>query len=339
MGINSSATCVLNFDGARGFMVGEPNKGLRAMFTMMNVARIGTGMQGMSAGEMSRQGALEYAKDRLQMRSLTGPKEPDKPADPIIVHPDVRRMLLTQKAFAEGSRAMAYYCGMLADLDRRKAGTDEAADALEKMELLTPICKGFMTDTGSESANLGVQVFGGHGYIREHGMEQLIRDARVLQLYEGANGIQALDLLGRKVLATGGARLKKFTDEIDAFCAEQKTEEMKPYVEALNAHTKEWNELTGKILEKAMKNPDEAGAASYDFLSYSGYVCYAYFFARMASVSLKALAEGTDEEDFYKAKLLTAKFYFKRLLPRTRALVETMMGDAEELMALDAELF
>jgi len=340
MGIKASATCVMVFEDAIGTLIGEPHKGLKCMFTMMNVARIGTGMQGMSQGELAYQGALTYAKERLQMRSLTGPKFPDKPADPIIVHPDVRRMLLTQKAFAEGSRAMAYYCGVLADLSRWVPESDEGKRAEELLELLTPICKGFMTDTGSESCNLGVQVYGGHGYIREHGMEQLIRDGRVLQIYEGANGIQALDLLGRKVLATGGARLKIFTDEIEAFCkANEGNAAIADYIVPLRLHVLEWHQLVQAILEKAIKNPDEAGAASYDFLSYSGYVCYAYFFARMAAVAQAALAAGSQEKAFYEAKLTTVRFYFRRILPRTRSLKETMMSTADDMMSLAVDHF
>jgi hypothetical protein len=310
------------------------------MFTMMNVARIGTGMQGMSLGEAAFQGALTYAKDRLQMRSLTGPKAPDKPADPIIVHPDVRRMLLTQKAFAEGSRAMAYYCGVLADFARMTPDTEEGKRAEDMLELLTPICKGFMTDTGSESTNLGVQVFGGHGYIREHGMEQLIRDGRVLQIYEGANGIQALDLLGRKVLATGGARLRMFTDEIEAFCEKEAgNAAIAEYVTTLRAVVTEWHAVVAGVLEKAIKNPDEAGAASYDFLSYSGYACYAYFFARMAAIASARLAEGTSEREFYEAKLITVRFYFKRILPRIRTLKETMMSSSDDMMSMPEASF
>jgi alkylation response protein AidB-like acyl-CoA dehydrogenase len=340
MGIKASATCVLVFEDAVGTLIGEPHKGLRCMFTMMNVARIGTGMQGMSQGELAYQGALTYAKERLQMRSLTGPKFPDKPADPIIVHPDVRRMLLTQKVIAEGSRAMAYYCGVLADLSRWVPTTEEGKRAEELLELLTPICKGFMTDTGSESCNLGVQVFGGHGYIREHGMEQLIRDGRVLQIYEGANGIQALDLLGRKVLATGGARLKIFTDEIEEFCkANEGNAALAEYINPLRLHVLEWHQLVQAILEKAIKNPDEAGAASYDFLSYSGYVCYAYFFARMAVVAQAALAKGSNEKAFYESKLTTARFYFRRVLPRTRSLKETMLSTADDMMSLPVDHF
>jgi hypothetical protein len=305
------------------------------MFTMMNVARLGTGMQGMSQGEASFQGALDYARERLQMRSLTGPKAPDKPADPIIVHPDVRRMILTQKAFAEGSRALAFYCGTLADIVLRLPDSEDAKQAEAMMELLTPICKAFMTDTGFESANLGMQVFGGHGYIREHGMEQLVRDGRILQQYEGANGIQALDLLGRKVLATGGASLRQFTDQIDAFCAQHEANpELKEFVDALGPLTKEWHGLVSEILQRAIKNADEAGAASYDFLSYSGYVTYAFLFARMAAVSLAKLKAGVPDPEFYEAKLFTARFYFQRLLPRTRGLIPAMMSGSDNLMTL-----
>jgi alkylation response protein AidB-like acyl-CoA dehydrogenase len=340
MGIKASATCVLVFEEAKGFLLGEPHKGLRAMFTMMNVARLGTGMQGLAQGEASFQGAVEYARDRLQMRALTGPKAPDKPADPIIVHPDVRRMLLTQKAFTEGSRALALYCGTLADVVHRLPGSEEAKQAESLMELLTPICKAFMTDTGFEAANLGMQVFGGHGYIREHGMEQLVRDGRILQQYEGTNGIQALDLLGRKVLATGGASLRTFTDQIEAFCAQHaKQPKLREFVDPLSPLVKEWHDLVSQILQRAMKNPDEAGAASYDFLTYSGLVTYAFLFARMAAAAVAQLDAGVPDAEFYRAKLHTARFYYQRLLPRTRALVPTMLSGASNLMDLDEAHF
>jgi hypothetical protein len=248
--------------------------------------------------------------------------------------------LLTQKVFAEGSRAMAYYCGMLADFARWSPESDEGKRAEELLELLTPICKGFMTDTGSESCNLGVQVFGGHGYIREHGMEQLVRDGRVLQIYEGANGIQALDLLGRKVLATGGARLKIFTDEIDAFCAKNEgNEKVADLITTLKVATQEWHALVQSILQLAIKNPDEAGAASYDFLSYSGYVCFAYFFARMAVIATERLAEGTSEAAFYEAKLTSARFYFRRVLPRIQTLKHTMLSGSDDVMSMPVDSF
>jgi len=340
MGIKASATCVMVLEDAVGFMVGEPNKGLRCMFTMMNVARIGTGVQGLAQGEASRQGALRYARDRLQMRSLTGPKAPDKVADPIIVHPDVRRMLLTQKAFAEGGRAMAYSCGMLEDVVRMLPGSPESTQGEAMLELLTPICKAFLTDTGYESCNLGMQVLGGHGYIREHGMEQLARDCRILQQYEGTNGIQSLDLIGRKVLANGGATLRTFTDEIEAFCKQHEgSTAMKEYIDTLRLHVLEWHNLVQKLLERAMTNFDEAGAASYDFMSYSGYVVFGYLFARMAAVAQAALQKGTSEQAFYESKLATVRFFFKRLLPRTRGLVETMQAGADVLMSLPEPAF
>ena len=341
MGIKASATCVMVFEDAIGYMVGDPHKGLRAMFTMMNVARIGTGVQGLAQGEASRQGALRYARERLQMRSLTGPKEPDKAADPIIVHPDVRRMLFTQKAFAEGGRALAYHCGQLTDFVRFQPGSPEAKSAEAMLELLTPICKAFLTDTGFESCNLGMQVFGGHGYIREWGMEQLARDCRILQQYEGTNGIQSLDLIGRKVLANGGATLRVFTDEIEAFCKQYEADPaMKEYVDALRTHVVEWHTLVQKLLEKSMANFDEAGAASYDFMSYSGYVTFGYFFARMVAVANQKLGGASiDDKVFYESKVATARFYFKRLLPRTRGLVETMQAGADTLMSLPEASF
>lgn len=336
MGIKASATCVMTFEDSKGFLVGKEHKGLRAMFTMMNVARLGTGTQGMAQGAASYQGALTYARERLQMRSLTGPKFPDKPADPIIVHPDVRRMLLTQKAFAEGSRAFIAYLGKRVDLMLRNEGSDEAAHAEKMLELLTPIAKGFMTDTGFESANLGMQVFGGHGFIREWGMEQLVRDGRILQQYEGANGIQALDLIGRKVLATGGATLREFTDEIEEFCKDAAgIEGMEPFITSLQLHIMEWHDLVQKILQQALKNPDDAGAASYDFMSYSGYVVYAYLFARAAAVALPKQGGDGVEAGFYKAKVFTARFFFERLLPRTRGLAATMMSGSDNVMGLD----
>jgi len=336
MGIKASATCVMVFEESKGFLVGEPHKGLRAMFTMMNVARLGTGVLGYGQAEHSFQGALTYARDRLQMRSLTGPKAPDKPADPIIVHPDVRRMLLTQKAFAEGARALAFFLGTQTDIVLRHPDTDEAKAAEAQLELLTPICKGFMSDTGFEATNLGMQVLGGHGYVREHGMEQLVRDGRILQQYEGANGIQALDLIGRKVLATGGATLKVFTDQIDAFIAEHKqSAALKEFTDELSRLTVEWNGLVQDILQRAIRNPDEAGAASYDFLSYSGYVTYAYFFARAVAVAFAKIEAGDPEADFYKAKVFTARFFYQRLLPRTRGLVESMKSSSANLMDLE----
>ena len=337
MGIHGNATAVLNFDGAKGYLIGEENRGLNCMFTFMNTARVGTAAQGLAHMELSFQGALAYAKDRLAMRSLTGPKNPDGPADPIIVHPDVRRMLLTQKAFAEGSRALLYFLAMQGDVIDK--GTEEEAKAADDlMSLLTPIAKAFMTETGYEAANHGVQVFGGHGFIQEWGMEQIVRDCRIAMLYEGTTGIQAMDLIGRKVLGSGGKLLTNFTAMIDELIASG-TEEDKQFLEPLKAHSDEWLGLSMKIGEAAMTNPDEAGAAAVDYLMYSGYVTLAYFWARMAMVARQKIAEGSQDKAFYEAKLMTAQFYFQRLLPRTESLKLTMLAGADNLMQMPEELF
>ncbi|MAT93916.1 MAG: acyl-CoA dehydrogenase [Halioglobus sp.] len=338
MGIHGNATCVLNFDGATGYLIAEPNRGLNAMFTFMNTARIGTAIQGLAHTERSYQGALEYAKERLAMRSLTGPKNPDGPADPIIVHPDVRRMLLTQKAFAEGSRAFLYYLAQLGDIVQR-GDEEQAQRADDLMALLTPIGKAFVTEVGYESANLGVQVYGGHGFIKEWGMEQIVRDARIALLYEGTTGIQALDLLGRKVLGSGGKLLLGFAKLIDEFCAANAGDEYAEFVEPLKAAKDEWLELSMKIGEKAMENADEAGAAAVDYLMYGGYVTLAYFWARMAVVAKEKIAAAEGDASFYEAKILTARFYFERLLPRTDSLKATMLAGADSLMAMPEELF
>ena len=339
MGIHGNATCVMNFDGAKGFLIGPANKGLNCMFTFMNTARLGTALQGLVHSEWALQNSVAYAKDRLQMRSLSGVKSPDKPADSIIVHPDVRRMLLTQKAFAEGGRALVHYCSKLVDITK-KGTADEKAEADELMSLLTPIAKAFLTETGFEAANQGLQVFGGHGFIAEWGMEQNVRDARISMLYEGTTGIQALDLLGRKVLLTQGATLKRFTKIIHKFCKEHKGDKrFKSYLSVLDKLNGEWGDLTLKIGMKAMRNKDEVGAASVDYLMFSGYVVLAYFWARMAIVAQTKLDEGTDEVGFYTAKLQTATFYYERLLPRTRGHVDSMLSGAANLMAMDEENF
>ena len=339
MGIHGNATCVMNFDGAKGFLIGPPNKGLNCMFTFMNTARLGTALQGLAHSEWAYQNSLAYAKDRLQMRALSGPKAPDKAADPIIVHPDVRRMLLTQKAFAEGGRALIHYCSML--VDTVKAGSeDDKAQAETLLSLLTPIAKAFLTETGFEAANQGLQVFGGHGYIADWGMEQNVRDSRISMLYEGTTGIQALDLLGRKVLMTQGETLKAFTKIIHKFCqANENDKALKHLIKPLAALNKEWGELTLKVGMKAMKDREEVGAASVDYCMYSGYITLAYFWARMAQVAQQKLLEGSDEEAFYKAKLQTATFYFERILPRTKAHAEMMLAGAGSLMAMEEEQF
>ncbi len=335
MGIKASATCVMNFDGATGYLIGPPNRGLNCMFTFMNTARIGTAIQGLAHGQLAFTGALSYAKERLAMRSLTGPKNPDGPADPIIVHPNVRRMLLTQKAFVEGSRAFLYFLAQQGDIV--DAGTEEQAKAADDlMALLTPIGKAFVTETGYEAANIGVQVYGGHGFIREWGMEQIVRDARISMLYEGTTGIQALDLLGRKVIGSGGKLLLGFTALIDEFCAANEGAE---FVDVLKAYKDEWLGISMKIGEAAMQNPDEAGSAAVDYLMYSGYVTLAYFWARMAVLAKRKIAEGAGDTAFYEAKLMTARFYFERLLPRTVSLKQTMLSGADNLMQMPEALF
>lgn len=338
MGIHGNATSVLNFDGARGFLIGPPNKGLNCMFTFMNTARVGTAIQGLASAELSFQGALAYAKERLAMRSLSGPKNADGPADPIIVHPDVRRMLLTQKAFAEGGRAFLYFLAQLGDLVAM--GTEEQAkEADDLMSLLTPIGKAFLTEVGFESANHGVQVFGGHGFIREWGMEQIVRDARIAMLYEGTTGIQSLDLLGRKVLGSGGKLLLGFTAIIDEFCAANAGEDNADFVDTLKTYKDEWLGLSMQIGEAAMENPEEAGAAAVDYLMYSGYVTLAYFWARMAALSRQKIASAEGDASFYEAKLMTARFYFDRLLPRAEAHKRALSSGADNLMQMPEELF
>jgi len=340
MGIKGSATCVINFDEAQGFLLGEVNKGLNAMFTFMNTARIGTAIQGICHAEGSFQGALAYAKDRLAMRSLSGVKNPDGPADPIIVHPDVRRMLMTQKAFAEGGRALCYLLGLQSDILLHSQDEEQKQTADDMLAFLTPIAKAFLTEAGSESANLGVQVLGGHGYIAEWGMEQHVRDARIGTIYEGTTGIQALDLLGRKVLMTQGQLLRKFTKVIHVFCKDQiDTEAMREFTEPLIKMNKEWGELTTQIGMAAMKDRDEVGAASVDYLMYSGYITLGYIWAKMALTAIKAIEQGTDEEKYYQAKIKTAQFYFKRIMPRAFSHKLACEAGGQTLMALDADDF
>lgn len=340
MGIHGNATCVLNFDQAKGFLIGPENRGLNCMFTFMNTARIGTAVQGLSASESAFQGALAYAKDRLAMRALSGAKAPEKEADPIIVHPAVRNMLLTQKAYAEGARALVYLLALYADVVEKGESEQQRKDADNLLSLLTPIAKAFLTETGSESAKHGVQIFGGHGFISEHGMEQIVRDTRISCLYEGTTEIQALDLLGRKVLGTQGAMLKAFSKIIYQFTEANKDQAaMQEFVTPLAALNKEWGELTAQIGARAMQNPDEVGAAAVDYLYFSGYVTMAYLWARMALTAQQQLATGTTEVDFYQAKITTAHFYFNKVLPRIRAHVAVIATGLEPLMALDAEHF
>ncbi|ATG20796.1 3-methylmercaptopropionyl-CoA dehydrogenase [Ralstonia mannitolilytica] len=337
MGIHGNATCVINLDGAKGWMVGEPNKGLNAMFVMMNAARLGVGMQSLGLTEVAYQNSVAYAKERLQMRSLSGPKAPDKPADPIIVHPDVRRMLLTQRAYAEGGRAFSYWIAL--QIDRELSHPDEAVrkDAADLVALLTPIAKAFLSDNAFISTNEGMQVFGGHGYISEWGMEQYVRDARINMIYEGTNTVQSLDLLGRKILGDMGAKMKKFGKMVQDFVeAEGTNEAMQEFINPLADIGDKVQKLTMEIGMKAMANPDEVGAAAVPYLRVVGHLVFAYFWARMAKIALEKQGAG---DTFYKAKLATARFYFAKLLPETASQIRMARAGGATLMALEADLF
>ncbi|GLQ33095.1 acyl-CoA dehydrogenase C-terminal domain-containing protein [Litoribrevibacter albus] len=346
MGIKASSTCVMSFDQAKGYLIGPPNKGLQCMFTFMNTARIGTGLQGSSAAERSFQGALAYAKERCSMRSLSGKKAPDKVADPIIFHPDVRRMLLTQKAIAEGGRAMIYYAANIADYYVDGATDEVREKADDDLGFLTPILKAFLTETGYEAANLGMQVFGGHGYIKEWGMEQIVRDTRIATLYEGTTGIQALDLLGRKILLDRGGAFRRFSKEVKNYCAGRSPyvsgkhrSEIKPLIKKLKHMNGEWTRLTMRVVYRSIKNRDEIGASSVDYLMYSGYVVMAYFWAMMAEKAAEQLAKGAPEVEFYRGKIETAKFYFDKILPRTCGHRESILSGSDSLMGISQEAF
>lgn len=336
MGIHGNATCVMNFDNAKGFLIGEPNRGLNCMFTFMNAARIGTAVQGLAHAQIGYQKSLEYAKDRTQFRSLGGVKNPDAQADAIIWHPDVRRMLLTQKAFAEGGRMLIYFTSQLIDIENLSQNEEEKKEAGELLAFLTPIGKAFLTEVGFESANLGLQCFGGHGYIKEWGVEQNVRDSRISMLYEGTTGIQALDLLGRKVLMSQGEMLKRFTKMIHTFCKENESNEAaKEFVEPLVVLNKEWGDLTMHIGLTAMESQEEVSAASCDYLMYSGYITLGYFWARAALAAMDKCDGG--EAAFYQSKIKTARFYFQRILPRTNSLAVTMKSGANNLMDFEIE--
>ena len=337
MGINASATCQISLDGATGWLVGEPNKGLPAMFVMMNAARIGVGMQGLGLTEVAYQNAAAYAKDRLQMRSLSGPKAPDKPADPIIVHPDVRKMLLTARAYAEGGRALAMFTTLQIDKALASDDAEQRKDAEDEVALLTPIVKAFLTDNAWLATSQCLQVFGGHGYIREWGVEQFVRDARINMIYEGTNTVQSLDLLGRKVLGDNGARLKKFGRRIASFVEDEGVDEaMQEFVNPLADLGDKVTKLTTELGMKAFGNADEVGAAAVDYLRVVGHLAFAYFWARMAKIALQKQDSG---DPFYAAKLATARFYFAKLLPETAGLIRSARAGLAPLMAMDEALF
>ena len=347
MGIAANATAVLNFDGAIGTLIGEPNKGLEAMFTFMNTARIGTAIQGVAHAELSFQGALPYAQERRSMRALSGKKEPEQVADALIWHPDVRRMLLTQKAIAEGGRAMIYGASKIADkMFNAVAEGDQAKYKKYDDELgfYTPILKGFLTEMGLEAANLGMQVFGGHGYIGEHGMEQIVRDARISTLYEGTTGIQALDLLGRKVLLnTKGKCVRDFSATMLRLVKPYSLQRtpMGQMMRTLARRTAQWNVLTTLIMLRSSKDREQVGSSSVDYLMYSGFVMMAYFWALQASKAAELLASGKGKEsnDFYTAKIQTAEFYFARLLPRADAHYSAALAPTSAVMQMPIDLF
>ena len=338
MGIHGNATAQIVMDQAVGTMVGAPNKGLAAMFVMMNAARLGVGNQSLGLTEVAYQNALAYAKDRIQMRSLSGTKAKDKPADPIIVHPDVRKMLLTAKAYAEGGRAMGIYCTLLLDKELNHPDEKVRNDSGEIVALLTPIVKAFLTDNGHIATNSCMQVFGGHGYVKEWGMEQLVRDNRINMIYEGTNTIQSLDLLGRKILGNNGATLKKFGKLVSALVMEEGVnEKMAEFINPLAILADQMTKFTTEIGFKGFQNPDEVGAAAVDYLRVAGHLVFAYFWARMAQVALREVAAGNPDK-FYVGKLQTARFYFAKLLPETATLMRTARSGSAALMNTDEAL-
>ena len=338
MGIHSNATAQLVLDKARGTLIGQPNKGMQGMFVMMNAARLGVGNQSLGLTEVAYQNALAYAKDRIQMRSLSGVKAKDKPADPIIVHPDVRRMLLTAKAYAEGGRALSVYAGMLLDKEHNHPDEKVRKDSGEILALLTPIVKAFLTENGFKATVECQQVFGGHGYIKEWGMEQFVRDARINMIYEGTNTVQALDLLGRKVLGNQGATLKKFGKEIAVFIeSEGVNEKMAEFINPLAMLADQMTKFTTEIGFRGFQNADEVGGAAFDYMKVAGHLVFAYMFARMAQVALQKIAEG-NTDPFYQGKLQTARFYFAKLFPETLTLMKTARNGVKVLLDTDAAL-
>lgn len=333
MGIRASATCVINYDKARGYLIGEPHQGLKCMFTMMNFERLSIGIQGIGSAEMSYQSARAYALERLQSRAATGATEPAKVADPIVVHADVRRMLLTMRSWTEGARALAVYTAEQLDVAKYSSDEGVVAQANNRVALLTPLCKAFFTDKGFDCCVLGQQVFGGHGYICEYGQEQLVRDTRIAQIYEGTNGIQALDLAGRKVIASKGVLVQEFVAEMRQWLVSQAAPELAFYVESLEAELARLEKVTEDLVERSHSDANAAGAASVEYLHLLGYVTYAWFWTQIVSVSVGK----TDK--FYLGKVAVANFYFRHLLPQTKALADSIVRGSEAVMAPDAELF
>jgi alkylation response protein AidB-like acyl-CoA dehydrogenase len=336
MGIHGNATCVMNYDGAVGYLLGDLHKGMRAMFTMMNEARLGVGLQGYAQAEVAYQNAAAYAKDRLQGRDVTGVKNPGGAADPIIVHPDVRRNLMDQKSFTEGARAFTFWGASLID----RAHRENDADAEGMISLLTPVIKGFLTDKGFESAVAAQQVYGGHGYIEEWGMSQFARDARIAMIYEGANGVQALDLVGRKLAADGGKHVMAFFEMVKGFIKESEGDaRMTPFLGPLKAASKDLQAAGMYFMQNGMKNPNSALAGSYDFMHLFGHVCLGLMWARMAKAAFAALDAGAEDRAFYETKLATGRYYMARQLPATKMHLARIESGADPVMALDAASF
>ena len=336
MGIHGNATCVMNYDGATGFLLGEEHKGMRAMFTMMNEARLGVALQGYSQAEVAYQNALAYAKDRLQGRDVTGTKNPDGPADPLIVHPDIRRNLMDQKSFVEGARALTFWGANL--IDRAHKNQDDEADGL--ISLLTPVLKGFQTDKGFEMCVNAQQVYGGHGYIEEWGMSQFARDARIAMIYEGANGVQALDLVGRKLAQDGGKHVMAFFELIKNECKSHSDDpRMAAFVEPLKVASKQLQQAAMFFMQAGMKNPNEALAGSYDFMHMMGHVCLGLMWTRMAKAAHDALDAGATDREFYETKIVTGKYYMARQLPACASHLQRIESGSETVMALTAEQF
>jgi len=340
MGIHGNSTCVMNYDEATGYLVGEENKGLAAMFIMMNAARLGVGLQGLAQGEVAYQNAVQYAKDRRQGRALTGPQEPEQKADPLFVHPDVRRMLMEAKAYNEGARAFILWGALQVDLANKAQTEEERQTAEDLISLLTPVIKGYLTDKGFEVAVNSQQVYGGHGYIREWGMEQFVRDARIAQIYEGANGIQALDLVGRKLAKDSGRAIRAFFEIVQSEVADAKSAgDAKEVTAALERANGELQTVTMWLMQNAMQNPDNAGAASYSYMHLMGIVCLGLMWHRMARASSAALAGGGEDRSFHEAKLVTARFFAERIMPEAGALRRKIEAGAESMMALPVEAF
>ena len=340
MGIHGNSTAVLNYDDATGYLVGTENRGLKAMFVMMNEARLGVGVQGLAQSEVAYQNAVTYAKERTQGRSISGVKEPEKKADSIIVHPDVRRVLMTIKSFNEAARALVMWTALKGDVHRRSDDEDAKQAANDMMELLTPIVKGVITDKGFDNTVMAQQMYGGHGYVAEWGMEQFVRDARIAMIYEGANGIQALDLVGRKLPSKGGRAVQAYFKEVGSFCSAHKdNDDMKPYIEPLSKALTDLQTATMWLMQNGMADPDNAGAASTDYMHLFGLVAFGHMWGLMAVASLEKIAAGDGDKEFYEKKLVTGKFYMERIMPEHMAHLARIQTGAETMMTLNAEAF